>query len=339
MIERVSSPILAIILQNRNDQAFEKKMQDQFYSFMSPSKVFVQQIELPQEMGNLKLSVLRTDLIDPVISGNKYFKLIAYLQEAIKKNHVKVATFGGPYSNHLVAFARMCQQINATRQGEIPLEFLGVVRGRRKEGHPLSATLDECVSYGMKLHFVDHVAYEDKQGIQQQFPDYFWIGEGGYGALGAEGFRDLAPWILPEYSHLLCASGTGTTAAGLVKVALAHQEVCSFSIVGDHLSLESEIKALLNEEEKLKKLKVYHGFEQGGYAKKSAKVFDFMNQIWKKHKLPTDFIYTAKMFIGIFELMEKGGFVEGSHLLAIHTGGLQGNRSLKTQLSFRYPVG
>jgi 1-aminocyclopropane-1-carboxylate deaminase/D-cysteine desulfhydrase-like pyridoxal-dependent ACC family enzyme len=161
-------PSLAIILSNRKPQSWVKKMKEPFYPFMSPSKVFIQSLALPKGIDHVKLSVLRTDLIDPVISGNKYFKLIRYLEEAISQKHQKVATFGGPFSNHLVAFARICQQLNALNPTLPPLEYLGVVRGKRKEGHPLSPTLSECLSYGMKLHFVD-IIYNMK--IKQDFKE------------------------------------------------------------------------------------------------------------------------------------------------------------------------
>jgi 1-aminocyclopropane-1-carboxylate deaminase len=41
-------------------------------------------------------------------------------------------------------------------------------------------------------------------------------------------------------------------------------------------------------------------------------------------KIPLDPVYTGKMFYGVWELIKKDYFREGSSVVIIHTGGLQG---------------
>ena len=53
-----------------------------------------------------------------------------------------------------------------------------------------------------------------------------------------------------------------------------------------------------------------------------------MNDFYDQHNIPLDFVYTAKMMFGVFDLVKKNHFNEGSKILCIHTGGLQGNNSL-----------
>jgi 1-aminocyclopropane-1-carboxylate deaminase/D-cysteine desulfhydrase-like pyridoxal-dependent ACC family enzyme len=61
-----------------------------------------------------------------------------------------------------------------------------------------------------------------------------------------------------------------------------------------------------------------------------------MNETWKKFQLPLDFVYTAKTLFALYHLTEKKYFPTGSKILFIHSGGLQGNRSLnKGTLLFR----
>ena len=48
--------------------------------------------------------VLRLDLVHPVVSGNKWFKLKEYMAEAKQLKKV-LLTFGGAFSNHIVATA------------------------------------------------------------------------------------------------------------------------------------------------------------------------------------------------------------------------------------------
>src|SRR3954468_15308599 len=71
-----------------------------------PEKIFTQRINANWlESNNVLLDILRLDKIHPIISGNKWFKLKYYLEEAgvQKKDHL--VTFGGAYSNHIIATA------------------------------------------------------------------------------------------------------------------------------------------------------------------------------------------------------------------------------------------
>ena len=80
------------------------------------------QIALTQQK-NIEASVLRLDLIDPVISGNKWFKLKEYVQQAINEDKTTILTFGGAYSNHILATAAFCKQNE--------LESVGIIRGEQ----------------------------------------------------------------------------------------------------------------------------------------------------------------------------------------------------------------
>ena len=64
-----------------------------------------------------------------------------------------------------------------------------------------------------------------------------------------------------------------------------------------------------------------------------------MNDFYLQHHIPLDFVYTGKMMFGVNDLIEKNYFPKAAHILCIHTGGLQGNSSLKTLLAFKMPSG
>src|SRR6476659_5933636 len=120
----------------------------------------------------LSVSVLRLDKIHPVISGNKWFKLHYYLDEARKKQKKSIVTFGGAWSNHIVATAAVCEMNG--------LSSIGIIRG--EEPSQLSATLTQAKQYGMKLYFTSREEYAEKI-----IPPGLWndscylINEGGYG--------------------------------------------------------------------------------------------------------------------------------------------------------------
>jgi 1-aminocyclopropane-1-carboxylate deaminase len=46
-------------------------------------------------------------------------------------------------------------------------------------------------------------------------------------------------------------------------------------------------------------------------------------------QIPTDFVYTGKLFYAVRDLIQKNFFPSGSRILLIHSGGLQGNLSLR----------
>jgi 1-aminocyclopropane-1-carboxylate deaminase len=92
----------------------------------------------------MQLDVLRLDELHPVVSGNKWFKLKYYLQQAMEQKADTIASFGGPYSNHLVALAFAAKEYN--------LKSIGYVRSNEDE--PITPTLQEAIHYGMDLKFL-----------------------------------------------------------------------------------------------------------------------------------------------------------------------------------------
>jgi 1-aminocyclopropane-1-carboxylate deaminase len=66
----------------------------------------------------------------------------------------------------------------------------------------------------------------------------------------------------------------------------------------------------------------------GGFAKINDHLTSFIQQFKSEQQIELDRIYTAKMMFGIFDLIEKNNIRENAKILAIHTGGLQGNRTL-----------
>src|SRR3954464_467202 len=104
----------------------------------------------------VQLDVLRLDEVHPVVSGNKWYKLYFYLQEAIAKHYDAIATFGGAYSNHIVASAYACQAAG--------IKSIGIIRGEEPANY--SHTLLQAKAYDMHLHFVSREAYRQKEDIK-----------------------------------------------------------------------------------------------------------------------------------------------------------------------------
>jgi 1-aminocyclopropane-1-carboxylate deaminase len=184
---------------------------------------------------------------------------------------------------------------------------------------------------GMHLVFVTREAYRSRSAQETWeafYPDYYIVPEGGHNPPGAKGCEEILS-IFPtaEYTHILCAVGTGTTLAGLINSAQPHQQVVGISVLKGAHYLEKAITDLLKPDHS-PNWQILHEHHGGGYAKKSPELIDFINTIYAATGIPTDIIYTGKLILAFHELVQHGYFPDGSKILLIHTGGLQGNLSL-----------
>lgn len=268
----------------------------------------------------VQIDLLRLDLIHPVISGNKWYKLRYYLEDAIDKGFTEIASFGGAYSNHIVATACACQERN--------IKSVGFIRG--EQTNPLSHTLQAAISYGMQLEFINRTQYQNKQIIIEQNADQtrYWIPEGGYGILGTKGATSILDEVdLRKYTHIVAAVGSGTMIAGILNGTMSHQTVIGISSQKNNFSLDNEVLQLTAPENQYR-LKMNHNYHFGGFAKHPSDLLDFMVEFWNKEMIPTDIVYTGKLLFAITDLLQKQYFKQGDKVLVIHSGGLQGNLSL-----------
>lgn len=273
-------------------------------------------------LSNISMHVLRLDKIHPVISGNKWFKLKYYLQQALEDNHHTILSFGGTYSNHIVATAFAARSIG--------LDSIGVIRG--EEPAEWSPTLKEAKDLGMQFYFVNRADYDRKNDdlfikeLREKFGKFYMIPEGGYGVPGVKGASEILSFSASHsYSHILCSAGTGTMAAGMINASLPQQQMTIVSSMKGNMSLQDEISSLLSER---KDFRLVHDYHFGGYAKYDKTLTEFMNSFYHQTKIPSDFVYSGKLFYAAMDLAKKGYFSPGEKVLLIHCGGLQGNRSL-----------
>ena len=293
--------------------------------FFDTSNIYTQQLENKLFAKNeVDVSIVRLDQIHPVVSGNKLFKLHYFIEECLKTTHKTIATFGGAYSNHLIATACSCQMMG--------LKSIGIVRGEKPS--ILSHTLKQCIAYGMELTFISREDYTQKDNIN--FIDHLinepngftLIPEGGFHPLGAKGASLIMQSVDNEATHICAAAGTATTLAGLVLSAATHQQIVGINVLKGISDTNERISFLTGNKIDPERLMMLNDYHFGGYAKQSPELIAFMNEVYQQYQLPTDFVYTAKMLFAVFDSIAKGFFPKGSKISCIHTGGLQGNLSL-----------
>ena len=267
------------------------------------------------------VDLLRLDLLHPIVSGNKFYKLRYYIEAALANAALTVASFGGPYSNHIVALA-----FTAKASG---MKSIGYIRTNEHE--PITPSLAEAKAYGMELVYLGRSDFQSKKtAILQTIntnPSCYFVDEGGYGPIGAKGAATiLTESDTAQYDYIICAVGTGTMLAGCVNAANTSQKVIGIPVLKNEGTIESEINALLID--KNKPYTLLHQFHQGGYAKTNPAMIDFMNRLWDTEQIPTDIVYTSKLLFGVEQMIKENYFEKDKSILVIHSGGLQGNRSL-----------
>jgi 1-aminocyclopropane-1-carboxylate deaminase/D-cysteine desulfhydrase-like pyridoxal-dependent ACC family enzyme len=283
------------------------------------NKISLDELNAPMLLDRqVRLMVLRLDKIHPVVSGNKIFKLHYFFAAGHKNPFNEVLTFGGAFSNHLVATAYACEALK--------LSCIGVVRGERPA--TLSHTLQTCINLGMTLQFVSRHSYQAISQDTTAHEEKTVIPEGGYHPLGARGaslILDLA--TEKNITHFCTATGTATTLAGILLKADKAQTVISIPVIKGFTDLPDRLQVLTGKQQ-YDNLDIFDDYHFGGYAKKTVELIAYMNDLYTQFQLPTDFVYTAKMMYAIFDKIKKGFFPAGSTVVCLHTGGLQGNESL-----------
>ena len=272
----------------------------------------------------VELKVLRLDLVHPLVSGNKWFKLKHNLALALRQGHDTVLSFGGAYSNHLVALAAAAKLSG--------LRSIAVVRGEPVA--PLNPALAFMQQQGMLLHWVSRSDYrrkhEDsfKQALHAQFGEFFAIPEGGGNRLGLSGTAEIAKYLQfcspHKAAYVMLACGTAATMAGILTALQGRQRVLGVSVLKGEDTLSAQVSAWLEEQgqEAPCAWDVLGNFHCGGYAKTSVELLQVMSRFSQLSGIELEPVYTGKMIYALYSLVEQGYFAQGSEIIAIHTGGL-----------------
>lgn len=274
--------------------------------------------EIYLENKTISLYIKREDLLHPYISGNKFRKLKYNLVQAKKEKKETLLTFGGAFSNHILAVAAAGKE-----QG---FKTIGIIRGEElKDKIAENPTLQKAKDFGMVFEFVDREIFKERgspkfiRQLTDKFEDFYLIPEGGTNDLAVKGCQEILTGTDEKFDYICCAVGTGGTISGLINCSKNSQQVLGFpSLKGDFLR-EDICKFVSKSNWDL--ISAYHF---GGYAKVSEELILFINEFYQKYKIPLDPIYTGKMMYGIMDLINRNYFPKNSKILVIHTGGLQG---------------
>lgn len=271
----------------------------------------------------IELWVKREDQIHPFVSGNKFRKLKYNVGKAKEEGKLKLLTFGGAFSNHILATAAAAQMEGLKSIGVIRGEELGINLSHTLQTNP---TLRRALELEMEFLFVSRAQYREKTSRQfmdqllETFGDFYLIPEGGSNEFAVKGCEEILNKEDIQFDYICSCVGTGGTIAGLIRSSHSSQKVLGFpALKGDFL--KNEINKWVDGK---KNWELVKGYDFGGYAKYNSELIHFINEFKKETKLAIDPIYTGKMFFGILDMIKNNEFNKGSKILLIHTGGLQG---------------
>jgi len=260
------------------------------------------------------------------MSGNKWHKLKYNIREASKQGKDTLLTFGGAYSNHIYAVAAAGKMFN--------FNTIGIIRG--EEHLPLNPTLSFAKDNGMKIVYLDRASYRKKSSpeiinlLQEKFGDFYLVPEGGTNELAVRGCGEIISKIDIDFDYICCPCGTGGTLAGLISGLSGNRFALGFAVLKGASFLKESVQSLLqnSNNNSLQNWDINLDYHFGGYARLNSVLLDFVNRFTSITKIPIEPIYTGKMLFGIYDLSVKGYFNEGSRVIAVHTGGLQGLKDL-----------
>ena len=266
----------------------------------------------------VRLLVQREDLNDPYCMGNKWWKLRYNLIEAIREKHNKVLTFGGAFSNHIVATASACNRMG--------LKSIGIIRGDSTD--KLNPSLIRAQNDGMELFFVDRQIYRNKSNIDWKsiYGDHYLIPEGGTNELAVSSCEEMISF--KEFDMVCVPVGTGGTLSGIIRSLKPSQHAIGFSSLKGGGFLNDEVKKYVDHSN----WSIQFDYHFGGYAKINLKLVSFMNEFKRDFSIQLDPVYTAKMFYGIFDMIKNEQIRSNSTILAVHTGGTQGIEGMNQRI-------
>lgn len=283
------------------------------FDFNSPIESIIYQ---PFQDKGYTLHVKRDDFIHPFISGNKWRKLKYAIKDAAANSKSHLVTFGGAWSNHLLA--------TAAASAKFGFRTTGYVRGEELD----NPNLQLCRLFGMKLIFVDRERYKDKALLykeKHENDEYaYFIDEGGMGKEALSGCAEIIDELPIEYDHIFCACGTGTTLAGLsigLRVSGKKTQLHGVPVLAGGEFIAKNVEML---DPQATGIILHTNYHFGGYAKTKPELLDFVRDFVSQTGILIEPVYTGKVFYCLSDLVKQKYFKENARILVLHTGGIIG---------------
>lgn len=286
------------------------------------------QLKLPSPLQFLKdgifkgmnFAIKRDDCIHPLVSGNKWRKLQGTLEEYDSSYYTSISTFGGSFSNHLIATAAICSYKQIPCRAFVRTDLID-------NNNP---TLSICNNLGMELIAMDRLSYSKKHEYETlsrlkiQYSNSFFIPEGGSTKNAYKGIHQCLDEIIHDsgsFDTYITSLGTGATSAGMLNKLSPKENILIFpAIKGVTENAFSDMYMNLHNEKAPEQFEILYHLDNKSYAKKDMQLFQFIEEFLIEYDILLDPIYTGKAmrtFLDSHKMEQKQSYC------FIHTGGIQ----------------
>lgn len=288
-----------------------------------------------------RLWVKRDDLTGSLLSGNKIRKLEFIAAHAIDNGYDTLLTCGGLQSNHARATAFVGAQlglkVHLFLRGEEPAQR----DGNFLLDHLAGATV-ECHSPKKYITGLDQLFEQAQASYAAQGHKALVIPTGGSDGLGVWGYISACEELADDFksqgieqAHIVTASGSGGTQAGLSAGIALHQlpaTLWGVNVCDDESYFINKVRADIADWHRRYpdapgfdcQPRVLDGYVGEGYGVASNEIFELIAQLARLEGIVLDPVYTGKAFQGLVSEIEKGTFDGIEDIVLMHTGGTFG---------------
>jgi D-cysteine desulfhydrase len=292
---------------------------------------------LSKYLGGPQISIKRDDLTGLALGGNKTRKLEYIIGDAIAQGADTVITAGACQSNH-------CRQ-TAAAAAKYQLECHLLLGGKEPDRSSGNLLLDKL--FGCHIHWAGkHRKGEDVEKVTKQLiaagKKPYVIPYGGSNELGAIAFchamQELSEQSInsPRYSHIVFASSSGGTQAGLMlgeRMAEMNSQIVGISIDKDEINqrgLDERILMLANNTASMvsmesnfseKDIVLNTDYIGDGYGVVGALESEAISIMAKQEGILLDPVYTGRAMGGLIDMIRNNIISSNDNVLFWHTGG------------------
>jgi D-cysteine desulfhydrase len=295
---------------------------------------------LSKALGGPEIWIKRDDLLGLAAGGNKTRKLEFLVADALAQGADTLITVGAVQSNHcrltLAAAVKEGLKCRLVLEERVPGSYDRGASGNNFLFDLLGVEAVKVVPAGTDLAgAMNAIADELKAAGRKGYA----IPGGGSNPLGALGYVACAEEILGQtfdqgvaFDHMICASGSAGTHAGLLVGLIGNNAdlpLTGINVRRPREEQEGNVHALAQDTAALLGLAEIPRAEVTaladwvgpGYSLPSDEMVEAVRMLASLEGVLLDTVYTGKAMAGLIGLARQGAFAKGERVLFLHTGG------------------
>ncbi len=296
---------------------------------------------LSAQLGGPDIYIKRDDLLGLAGGGNKTRKLEFLVADALAKGCDTLITVGAVQSNHcrltLAAAAKEGMKCRLLLEQRVAKSYNPQASGNNFLYRLLGVEEIKVVDLGADLATIMNQMADD---VARRGGKAYIIPGGGSNPLGALGYVSCAEEILSQtfdlglrLDHIVCASGSAGTHAGLITGLVGNNSAIPLTGINVRRTRDEQEPMVHKLAEQTAAMLCVRGgvpreaitalgdWVGPGYSLPSAEMVEAVRMLAQVEGILLDPVYTGKAMAGLIGLVRKGVFVKGQNVLFVHTGG------------------